>query len=213
MNQSEIVYHDIGRHVYTKHGSRHNWRSDDLLKLARREKRKIIVSAETGLDDLTEAKYPWFNETCESNPLSSVHYCLLSVDDQPSDVKSSDAGFFSVVRNPYEWVLSAENHMRQTHHGGFYSNYGYFDLGNIQSRMTGYGSSGISAATVCVGTIDHFSNFESGLVGGIVPLTVENEKPHSHNYTAELRTYIQERYNEDLELSAFVHRQQKLVCW
>ena len=73
VNQSEIVYHDIGRHVYTKHGSRHNWRSDDLLKLARREKRKIIVSAETGLDDLTQAKYPWFNETCTSNKLPSVH--------------------------------------------------------------------------------------------------------------------------------------------
>ena len=88
-------------------------------------------TAETPIADLKRHGYPWLSETC----------------------------FFSVARDPYEWVMSAANHMNVT----ISSRYGFFDHANIQSYMTGYGAGDHGAAFVCVGTLDHFLDVEHGL--------------------------------------------------
>ena len=65
-----------------RHASDHWWASTDYLQLARQTRSKVIVTSETGIDDLVAGGYPSFENTC----------------------------FFSVIREPREWLVSAENH-------------------------------------------------------------------------------------------------------
>ena len=194
-NSDEVLFYDLTNASkplklhYVQHGANHDWRHPDLLALARRNRRKIIVTAETPLPDLTRRGYPWLEETC----------------------------FFSVARNPYEWVLSAENHMRvgSGYSGGIGGNAGYFDRANIQSYMTGYGAAAQSTSSVCVGTIDHFLDIEYDLiprVAGNLTLPLLNVRPHEVNITSELQEVVLKKYPLDLELWAVVKRQ-GLVCW
>ena len=184
-NSDKVQYTSLGptRNVYVFHGRNHNWARPDLLAMANRTERKIIVSAETPIADLKRHGYPWLSETC----------------------------FFSVARDPYEWVISAANHMNRS----ISSRYGYFDHANIQSYMTGYGAGDHGAAFVCVGTLDHFLDVEHGLFPRFAEnLTLPhlNARPHAVNITEELKEVVRTKYAIDLELWASVARQ-GLVCW
>ena len=51
----KVLFHKIQpRNVYVFHGHRHNWTNPDLLALARRTGRTIVVTAETPLADLKQ---------------------------------------------------------------------------------------------------------------------------------------------------------------
>lgn len=82
---------------------------------------QIITSVEKGIITLKNNHYPDFSNTC----------------------------FFAVVRNPYEWILSADNHMKtgSGYKGGISGSWGYFNRANIQSTMTGYYQKNIISET------------------------------------------------------------------
>ena len=75
----------IYENTYSKHGRLHDWTRNDLLQMAKDGNKTVLVTAETGIDDLAKLKNPWFDHTC----------------------------FFSFMRDPHEWVLSAESYMRK----------------------------------------------------------------------------------------------------
>ena len=181
---------DPHRNNYVEHGKYHNWSEPDLLAVvARHEGRKIVVTAETPLADLRRRKYPWFEETC----------------------------FFSILRDPYEWTLSAENHMRTSsgYKGGISGNYGYFDHRNIQSYMTGYGLGSHGAVFMCVGSVENFNDIYDALFPQLADnLTLPhlNARPHPVNITKAVKDVVSAKYPLDLELWGVVARQ-GLVCW
>ena len=85
MEQSSSFVH-IYDNKYSNHNRLHDLtRNDLLLQMAKDGNKTVLVTAETGIDDLAKLKNPWFDQTC----------------------------FFSFMRDPHEWVLSAESYMRK----------------------------------------------------------------------------------------------------
>lgn len=180
-------YVDLGLHHYVYHGLGHRWgegEGKDLLQRARQTGKHVVVSAETGITDLVTQGYPWFEHTC----------------------------FLSVVREPHEWVLSADNHMRvrSNYTEGIAGTWGYFDLPNVQRFMVGHHTEKRGVAT-CITTIAHAGSF-------LAPLTRNtsiphiNSIPHPVRRTAELEEVVRRKYGFDVELWEIVEREQ-FVCW
>ena len=184
------------RGLYAFHGDLLSW-DLDLLKLARETRatgQQLVVTAETGLHDLRRHGYPWFNHTC----------------------------FFATVREPHEWLLSAENHMRHApflmatdrEHGGINGTWGYFDRPNLQSSMLGFRSiEPFGAVVVCASTIPGGVSFVNTLTkANLGELPQANVLPHDTNHSAELTSVVQEKYPQDLELWRLIQRE-GAACW
>lgn len=141
--------------------------------------------------------------------------------------------FASIVRNPYEWVLSAANHMNKS----LESSYGYFENANIQTQMTGFAkyleqhtlrqelnpqiSSGLPEFHMCLYTVDTIDQFIRSLYAKIFGehngmdfgLGRENVKPHSTNHSLQLETLVWTKYLDDLILYDIVLRHNGTLCW
>ena len=203
---------------YIRHGGSSFWslaagnalQPPDLLRRSREHHAPpwTLLSVEVGVGDLTRIGYPYFNSTC----------------------------FLAVMRDPREWVLSAENHMRQTslYRGGLRGRWGYFDQLNIQSEMVGYAprrshnwsnprSSRLPAddqpLLTCVATLEAFeTSILPHLFRGQSPapqMPHANARPHTTaelNISTELSAVLEQRYALDSELWAVVRRQQ-MLCW
>ena len=191
--QNSTEFLDVGKQPYGQHASDRWWLHVRAVRTVNKaissHTLKVVVSAETGIPDLILNKYPWFNRTC----------------------------FFSAVRDPYEWVLSAANHMRLgSKLVGLNHSFAYFDIPNIQSHMTGLASNAAAwpGGTVCVAPIDRvpamlltFSN-ASGL-------PVANAHPHSTTHTAELEAVVRSKYAQDSHLWNLVSQEAegRALCW
>lgn len=191
-----------GRQTYSAHGRRHNWRRPDLLREGERrggkgsswmrgyqspynsKERQVVVSAETAMGDLVRRKYPWFDHTC----------------------------FFAVVREPHEWVLSAENHMRSKEGNmrGINGTKGFFDHANLQRFVVG-SNRDKRGVTTCITTVDHVQTLLAPLMEDTA-LPMANTNPHPRNRTKELEEVVRQKYAEDLELWNLVSDNQ-FVCW
>jgi hypothetical protein len=137
--------------------------------------------------------------------------------------------FFSAIRNPYDWVLSAANHMQIP----LGSDQGYFDIPNIQTRMTGYNKylqvqqkqqqqSGFPDFHMCLCTLDSIDQVIEPIYNKILgcdnnktySLDVKvNTKPHNTTRTTELERIVQARYSEDLTLYNDVVNHNGILCW
>mmetsp|Transcript_19589 Transcript_19589/g.61588 ORF Transcript_19589/g.61588 Transcript_19589/m.61588 type:complete len:172 (+) Transcript_19589:354-869(+) len=148
--------------------------------------RRVIVSLEVGISDLIHRRYPLFHTTC----------------------------FFTVLRNPAEWVLSAANHMRSKsrYADGIYGRVGYFDRDNIQAFMVGYGARTRPAVVVCLTTIGDVAALLSPLIGTNASLEHLNHRPHNTTATADVEAHVRQRYARDAELWDTVS-EQKILCW
>ena len=155
-----------------------------------------IFSAEVGINDLARLNYQYFNEMC----------------------------FFTVVREPRDWILSAENHMKilLSRLDFASSRFGYFDIGNIQSSMLGMGYNTsinprpLAVCAFAISEIPHllssFYKNESEFQG----LTRTNAHSHATNLSAsrslQLDHLIESRYSDDVELWKQIAKERKL-CW
>ena len=154
--------------------------------------RRIIVSTEIGIPDLKRRGYPWFNRTC----------------------------FFSAARDPYDWVLSADNHMwiasPRLHTGGISGTFGFFDQPNIQATMLNYTSAfETKAVMVCAATIEEIPSLLSVLNDsghGRVDLPHTNVQRHATPRTKELEGLVRRKYNADLGLWGVV-KERGVLCW
>ncbi|GMH88830.1 hypothetical protein TrVE_jg4060 [Triparma verrucosa] len=170
--------------AYVSHGQQHWWKTTDLLQRARQTRSQIIVTAETGIDDLVAGGYPWFENTC----------------------------FFSVVREPHEWLMSAENHMRVTGYQvsqGFNGTYGYFDRRNIQSKMVGLEEKR-AGVVMCIATVGGVNSLLAAFSD--MPLPHDNVRPHALVTTPEVAEVVLQKYALDVELWDVVSRRD-VLCW
>lgn len=167
-----------------------------------------VVSIETGIQDLKKHLYPYWNETC----------------------------FFSAVREPHEWLLSATNHMlhdpslqKIMRIDGVGSKLGFLQLDDIQSKMVGYpgvaqnqskvvtgGAIETGKPYVCVYTINLMMQILCSLnVSNTCTKQLGhwNRKPHSFNFTRKLKKIVQKRFRND----AYMWKEIKLhggrMCW
>ena len=174
---------------YVQHGSRHDWSKPNLLALARRSGRKrVIVSAETGVDDLAAARYPWFASTC----------------------------FFAVLREPSAWVLSAENHMR-TKYGnrdGVNGTAGYFDRPDIQARMVGFNATArsVGGVVMCVCTIQEVDAIVAAFSSAGDGIHHDGARNYIPVRTPLLEEVLRTRYALDTALWEVVSRR-RMLCW
>ena len=180
---------------YVSHGKSRFWLrwADHLIGPHKRRHPRKVISAEVGIDDLIRLNYPWFNVTC----------------------------FVAVMRDPYQWVLSAENHMRTmaNYSQGIRGTWGYFDRPNIQSNMVGYHSAPYPATATCVGTLEGIaSSILPHLLPGQTPpkLPYANAKPHGAGANAsqadDIEFVLKHKYALDSRLWDLVQAQQ-VLCW
>lgn len=156
------------------------------------------------------------NQTKPLIVLSAEHgvdYFILFSKNWTADLDSTC--FFSAVRNPYDWVLSAANHM----HKSIHSQYGYFDLPDIQTRMTGYIRVLIEHShelhpefalyprvPTCLFTLESTSRVLGPLyqtlgVNADASLGEKfNVKPHNMSHSIELERIVWTKYSLDLQL-------------
>ena len=172
---------------YVSHGRWHWWTSTDYLQLARQTRSKVIVTAETGIDDLVTGGYPWFESTC----------------------------FFSVMREPHEWLMSAENHMRVSskYAGGFNGTYGYFDRPNIQSNMVGL-KTRARGVVMCIATVGGVKALLAEFSDAELPLdnVGHYKSSHAHVPPPEVAEVVRQKYALDVELWDIVSRRD-VLCW
>lgn len=159
----------------------------------------LLVSLEVGINDLHRHGYPYFNETC----------------------------FFATVRDPYQWVMSAANHMAQDKHKngtqifphGILAREGFLDLNNIQSKMTLFQSRVTVPSPVCLYTVetvpDLLCQLNSTNSGSICK---QMSHQNSGNYTLRassdlLESVVQERYSDDVNLWLEVLRNNGRLCY
>lgn len=172
-----------GGQSYVNHGRYHWWEEFDALQRARQTRSKVILTAETGIDDLVVGGYPWFENTC----------------------------FFSVMREPREWLMSAENHMRvgSKYLDGFNGTYGYFDRPNIQSNMVGFKEERVGVV-MCIATVRGVNTLLAEFSDARLPH--DNVKPHARATSPEVAEVVRQKYALDVELFDVVsHR--NMLCW
>lgn len=165
---------------YFSHGNKRDWIGADLLnRTMRSPTEKVLVTQETGIDDLEKNQYSLFDKTC----------------------------FFSTLREPHEWVLSAANHMKKE----INSTYGYFDQSNIQSRMVGFNVPLRRLPLVtCVTTVDMVDSILAAFSDARLPH--DNARSHPIVSTPELVALVQHKYAQDVKLWELVRRK-GVVCW
>ena len=178
-----------------RHASDHWWASTDYLQLARQTRSKVIVTSETGIDDLVAGGYPSFENTC----------------------------FFSVIREPREWLVSAENHMRvrSKYAGGFNGTFGYFDRPNIQSNMVGL-KTRARGVVMCISTVGFVRALLAEFSDAGLPLdnVGHYESAKSARVAArakspralEVAEVVRKKYALDVELWDVVSRRD-VQCW
>lgn len=183
--ERSYAFVDIGENVYIDHGQLHTWQK--LNSTNQKPNEKILVTAETGINDLFRRGYPYFDSTC----------------------------FFSIARESHSWVLSANNHMKthSNYSGGINGTWGFFDTPNIQSTMVGFGSSK-RGVRVCMTDIEEVNTILTSIVGKRLPSA--NIGSYYDSFTTkdhdELQQVVKEKYFEDLKLWEEVKRS-KVLCW
>jgi hypothetical protein len=162
-------------------------------------KEKVITRAERGIPDLYKYGYgeAAFNDTC----------------------------FISVLREPHEWLSSAENHMRESgkYRGGLNGSWGYFNQANIQSNLVGYNMRDMKQVQfkMCVFTLDRvdqliaslWSLWHSGDGQPPPELPKMNAKPHQSANHTEVEKVVASKYSEDLKLWRALLENNGTMCW
>ena len=176
-----------GWQPYVSHGREQWWTSTDYLQLARQTRSKVIVTAETGIDDLITGGYPWFESTC----------------------------FFSGMREPHKWLMSAENHMRvrSNYTGGFNGTFGYFDRPNIQSNMVGL-KTRARGVVMCIATVGGVKALLAKFSDAELPHdnVGHYKSSHAHLPPPEVAEVVRQKYALDVELWDVVSRRD-VLCW
>lgn len=188
MNTSSYVSnnHDDKKNVYTTRGINTMETIVPIMKTTfpKTPSTFITVSAEVGITDLVSVGYPFFNDTC----------------------------FFSTAREPHEWLISAENHMRTAGKDyGFNGTYGYFDQANIQTSMLYYDHdrpieeqprTHPRTGSICVYTASRITEVLCAIdenLDSCSELGHLNRRNHSHDITAEVKDVVQEKYWKDAQ--------------
>lgn len=161
-------------------------------EMAGRTHNPIIISAETGITDLFRNGYPMslFEQTC----------------------------FVATVREPHLWALSAANHLATVteSHAKIFEEHGlagfvdkkivYFDVDNLQSRMTSYSNNeildDIRPGSLCVYDISRADEFICAVEGNALceGIGVNNVRTHEKIITEEVEHIVRSTYPKDLEL-------------
>jgi hypothetical protein len=175
------------------------WSPSSATSVDRDPKEKVITAAERGIPDLYKFGYgeTAFNDTC----------------------------FISILREPHEWLSSAENHMRtgrSNYHGGLNGSWGYFNQPNIQSNLVGYNMRNMTQVhfQMCIFTLDRVDQLIASLWSlwhnddGQPPpqLPRLNVRPHNSNRTEFLEKVVASKYSEDLKLWRALLENNGTVC-
>lgn len=162
----------------------------------------IVLSMEIGIHDLVEHGYPFFNETC----------------------------FFATVRDPYDWVMSAANHMDQDkgknektkYPLGIQGQSGFLDRNNVQTQMTWFQNQSTTPAPVCLYTVNTVPDLLCQLnhTQGDAICDQQQRLGHenSRNYTLQAKSgkltdVVQRRFAEDLHLWSEVTKNHGKLCY
>eukprot|EP00927_Polykrikos_kofoidii_P058297 TRINITY_DN52717_c0_g1_i1.p1 TRINITY_DN52717_c0_g1~~TRINITY_DN52717_c0_g1_i1.p1 ORF type:complete len:295 (+),score=31.59 TRINITY_DN52717_c0_g1_i1:107-991(+) len=183
-------YVDIDRANTFRHHGRNipkTWPA--VQKRIGKSSRPVLVSVEVGIDDLIEHDYPWFNQTC----------------------------FFAVAREPHEWVLSAENHIKETSDAKdpMNSQIGFFSRTNIQSKMVGRTLSAEDrhklGLKLCVFSVDKVGIALKSVIGSR-HVGRDNARPHDTSPRPDVKKFVHRRYKKDLQLWSDLNDNGGVLC-